>query len=202
MLVVGALALAGAYLVRAGNGPSSAAESGSDATGIAALVEREIAANGDPAAARAAVEERVIALLAEREELDATVWAEERLAQQYENTFVGLWDDLRNSDNAFDVFRAFEIDETRIGRPGAATPLLEGIHVAPLDQSPETLGRDGWLSLLDRLEAEGFSLVQSEFHHSQFDSNGEGGVSPPSASSFTPSTRRVTRVTRSRGRSR
>ena len=173
--MVGTLAAAGAYMARARNGPSGTPESGSDATGIAALVERQIAASGDPAAARAAVEERMIALLAEREELDATVWAEERLAQQYENTFVGLWDDLRNSDNAFDVFRAFEIDETRIGRSGAATPLLEGIHVAPLDQSPETLGRDVWLSLLDRLEAEGFSLVQSEFHHSQFDSNREGG---------------------------
>lgn len=45
------------------------------------LIEERLAA-GDTARARAAVEDRVVTLLAEREQLDATIWAEERLAQR------------------------------------------------------------------------------------------------------------------------
>ena len=43
----------------------------------------------------------------QRAALDATIWKDEVAAQEFEATFVRLWDDLRNSEDATAVLSAF-----------------------------------------------------------------------------------------------
>ena len=123
---------------------------------------------------RAEAERRSQELAADRQALDATVWAEERLAQQYEATFVSLWDDLRQSEDPFGTLAAFELGEIEIGEPSEPRELLDGIFRADLDQSPRTLTRDQWIGFLNQLKTRGFTLVQSEWHYASFNQAGTG----------------------------
>ena len=50
---------------------------------------------------RADAEHRASELLVERATLDESVWADERLAQGHEATFVSLWDALRAAEDKF-----------------------------------------------------------------------------------------------------
>ena len=121
---------------------------------------------------RAEAERRSQELAAERQVLDATVWAEERLAQQYEAIFVSLWDSLRQAENPFGVLAGFELGEIEIGEPSEPRESLDGIFTADLDRSPRTLTRAQWITFLDQLQTRGFTLVQSEWHHASFDQAG------------------------------
>ena len=142
--------------------------------GIMVLVMGTIGACGWMEDPRAEAEKRSQELAAERQALDATVWAEERLAQQYEATFVSLWDSLRQSENPVDVLAGFELGEIEIGDPGGRREVLDGIFRADLDRSPRALTRDEWIVWLDELRTGGFTLVQSEWHHASFEQSGTG----------------------------
>lgn len=199
---LGALAIAGlaAYVLWAGRpGPPSDPEALAGRISaderLRKLIEERLAA-GDTAGARAAIEDRIVTLLAQREQLDATIWAEERLGQRYEITFVTLWDNLRaaaarlrpeatsappkplaeapEAASQLDVIANFELSQIKIGDPGAARPLPEGIQIARLDRSARTLSREDWQAFLNRLKAEGFELIQSEWHHAVFEQDAAG----------------------------
>src|SRR4051812_4435721 len=47
-------------------------------------------------------------------QLDATVWRDEILAQEYEKTFTKLADDFRKAENKLDVLATFEFQTIRI----------------------------------------------------------------------------------------
>lgn len=119
-------------------------------------------------------ERRASELLAERTTLDETVWADERLAQEYEATFVSLWDALRTAEDQFKVLAGFELAEIQIGQLGESRELLDGIFVADLRRAPRTLDRQQWIAFLDELKTGGFTLVQSEWHHAAFDTDDAG----------------------------
>lgn len=118
---------------------------------------------------------RAQTLLQRRVELDETVWAEERLSQQYELTFVNLWDRLRGADDKFRVLSEFAVEDITLGEASEARMLPEGIRVAALDRSPRTLDLAAWRAFLHAMQQRGFRLVQSEWHHEQFrrDESGE-----------------------------
>lgn len=127
---------------------------------------------------RADAEHRANELLVERATLDESVWADERLAQGHEATFVSLWDALRAAEDKFDVLAGFEFDEIEIGEPDESRELIDGIFLADLGASPRTLDRQQWIAVLDELNARGFRLVQSEWHHATFEIDTAGrGVS-------------------------
>lgn len=123
---------------------------------------------------RADAERRAQELLAERTTLDETVWAEEQLAQQYEATFVSLWDSLREAQDKSSVLAGFELREIAIGEPSPPRELIDGIFATDLNASPQTLTQPEWVGLLDRLQDQGFTLVQSEWHHASFDTDASG----------------------------
>ncbi|GAB4193838.1 MAG: hypothetical protein Kow00105_07990 [Phycisphaeraceae bacterium] len=118
--------------------------------------------------------ERYRQLTRERQELDQTIWSEERLAQEYEETFVKLWDDLRLNSHKPDDFIAFEFSSITIGRPGERQLLVEGVSRAPLNSKPTTLDHAGWQTLVDDLFAAGYRAVQSEWHHASFGKDEQG----------------------------
>lgn len=123
---------------------------------------------------RADAERRAQELLAERTALDETVWAEEQLAQQYEATFVSLWDSLRAAEDKSGVLAGFELRQIKIGELGEPRELIDGIFTSELSASPHTLDHTQWVDLLATLKVQGFDLVQSEWHHASFDTDGTG----------------------------
>ncbi len=111
-------------------------------------------------------------LTAERERLDATVFADEVSAQRHEEVFVALWDKLRNED-PFKVFRGFQFDELVLGTAspdqGPNAWGVEGIKPVLLGEPRRTLSREDFVALLGNLEGGGWRIQQTEGHHSRFE---------------------------------
>ena len=103
-----------------------------------------------------------------------SVWANEVLAQEHENTFVALWDDLRRQTDKYAVFEGFELEELRIGKPGAAKALSHGVIQTTLTAAEQSLKGGAILQWLADWEKQGYEIVQTEWHHSQFVPGGDG----------------------------
>ena len=105
----------------------------------------------------------MIALEQERDALDRTVWAKEILAESYEQQVVELWDQLRHEPNPFKVLGRIEFGTLTIGHLGAPRETENGIKVSGFGEPLATLRPEDWRGLLDRLQAEGFRLAQSDW---------------------------------------
>ncbi len=113
-------------------------------------------------------------LLADRAQRDATVWETENLAQEYENSLVVLWDDLlgasRRGDRTdkFRVLAEIGLEELVVGTPTIPQRIDHGIESSAFSSPLRSLDNSQWRLLLEGLEAEGYELVQSEWHHARF----------------------------------
>jgi hypothetical protein len=116
----------------------------------------------------------------QRARLDATVWADERLAQEHERTLVALWDALLEADRREErtrkaaILASVDFDSLQLGSSRRLETLDHGIRVSALDASPRTLNLRQWSNLLKRLSAGGMRLVQSEWHHARFTPSRDG----------------------------
>ena len=122
------------------------------------------------------MEGAVIELRAERDRLDQTVWADEVLAQQYEQYFVQLWDDLRATDDKYTVLERAPFDELKLGRPATTEDQGAGVTSTHYTAGGEVLGPDGWRAFLTQMKNAGFHLVQCEWHHKTFHRDIGGGA--------------------------
>ncbi len=111
---------------------------------------------------------------AQRTRLDETVWADEKLAQQYERTLVALWDALldagRRGDPSakVDVLSSLEFETLTIGTPRSVERLDHGIERFEFGLPHRTLTSREWATFLEGLASAGYRLVQSEWHHARF----------------------------------
>lgn len=119
----------------------------------------------------ATIDARFQELLRARSEADATTFAQERLAQEYEETFVAFWDALRAAGDPFAVFAGFQFDQIRLGHAGADTVGSEQVHRAMLNRSPRVLDHGAWQALVDTFRNTGFEIVQTEWHHATFEAD-------------------------------
>jgi len=122
-----------------------------------------------------AVHERVAQIRAQREALDATVWADEMEAQRHESVFVTLWDNLRASTNALAVLAGFPFETIALGAPEGVEPMDHGITRTPFSAPRQTLTHSEWVERLYRFAEQGHRLIQSEWHHEAFEPRAEGG---------------------------
>ena len=125
------------------------------------------------------------ALAEEQVRFDQTVFRHEVDAQAYESAFVALWDRLRSTD-AFKVFRQFPFVRLEFPMPSEWKPLnlgMSGIRQATLNGEPISTDHAGYLAQLNKLEAEGWRIIQTEWHHSEF-RPGKNGQAPQSVVSF------------------
>ncbi|MBW2421856.1 MAG: CRTAC1 family protein [Deltaproteobacteria bacterium] len=112
--------------------------------------------------------------IAHRQRLEETVWADEILAQQYEQTWVALWDALLRADRSGDpgaksaLLASLDFEELRIRTPHQIEALDHGIAVFEFRPPQSTLRRDDWARLVEGLTKTGYRLVQSEWHHARF----------------------------------
>jgi hypothetical protein len=111
---------------------------------------------------------------AHRARLDATVWADETLAQEYERTLVSLWDALlhagRRGNPAGKVAALSSIDfeELTVGTPRQVETLDHGIGIFELGAPRTTLAPADWAAFLEELAGAGYRLVQSKWRHARF----------------------------------
>lgn len=112
---------------------------------------------------------------AQRARLDETVWANERLAQQYERTLVALWDALLEADRRGEpadkagILADLAVERVTIGTPVPVEALDHGIERLTFGAPRRSLSATQWSDLVGRLAAAGYRLVQSEWHHAKFE---------------------------------
>lgn len=126
-------------------------------------------------------------LLEERVELDKTVWAKEVEAQEYETTFVGLWDRVREAGTGskLDVLANFPFEgELTFGTQRSSEELDAGITLTKYEDAPSrSLNTEAWKQFVDSLKSMGFAIIQTEWHHSRF-VPGSDSSAPSSTISF------------------
>ena len=120
-------------------------------------------------------EPQAVDLKAQRAELNETIWADERLAQEYEQTLVALWDSLLDierkdeRERAPELFAALEFDEITLGAPRAVDALKHGIEIFEFSEPLALLDREAWGAFVHELATDQITLIQSEWHHAQFE---------------------------------
>ena len=105
----------------------------------------------------------------ERDQLDETVWRDEIDAQRHEQTIVNLWDNLRLAKDPFTVLEALSINSLTCGQFTVA-PVRVDVDIERSQMSKPNLVLSGqeFREAIASLRQQGFQLVQSEWHHSQF----------------------------------
>ncbi len=107
----------------------------------------------------------------QRQELDSSVWLEERRAQEYGAFFVNLWDRLRETEDTRSVLAGVPFDELLLGSAPVRNASHDwGIVETRYDSaSASSLDRGQWHALLRQwAEESGLVLEQSEWHHERF----------------------------------
>ena len=108
-------------------------------------------------------------LVRSRQKLDQTVWRSELLAQEHENTFVKLWDNLIHRKEKFDVLRGFDFETITFGNGVKKETLDHGIETITGDDTEHLLSREQFVELLTNYEKDGYAIVETEWHHQEFE---------------------------------
>ena len=122
------------------------------------------------------VAQRVSELIAERDELDRTVWAREVEALRHEAFTVDLWDRINNAEDKLGVLAQLPFVSLRLPVLIETTDLENDIRVAAYGLSDDAgsgsivraLGRSGWQSIIDGYKQAGWRLEMAEFYHEDF----------------------------------
>ena len=111
---------------------------------------------------------QVDSVVSKRNQLDQTVWREETAAQQAEDVFVKLWDDLRAAKDKYVPLSELAISNI-ILPVGAETRAVDwGIREHTLSAGTEALGVDEWRAWLKGWEKKGWRIVETEWHQEKF----------------------------------
>lgn len=109
--------------------------------------------------------------------LDRELWSKEVLASQYSERITKLWDDLIAQSHSLEPLKALEFSKLTLPTSGEPVPLKWEVSLDSFSGAAQTFSRAQFAALLDKLSAEGFKLQQSEWHHSEFDQQGDKATS-------------------------
>ncbi|MBA3707252.1 MAG: CRTAC1 family protein, partial [Planctomycetes bacterium] len=113
----------------------------------------------------------------ERDRLDRTVWADERLAQEHEAVFVALWDAVRAAEDKTAALASLTFDELTIGSSTTSVAMEDGISVATSETGGRAMDHAVWAAWLATLGGKRQRLVECEFHQTRFEPAAEGARS-------------------------
>ena len=109
---------------------------------------------------------------AERRELRATVWKKETQAQVYEDTFVGLWDNLRDAKDPYKVLLEFGHGDILLPALKNTAKLDWGIEMDTHAGGGTKVSRPDFVKKLEALRDEGYTIIETEWHQAEFDPEG------------------------------
>ena len=118
----------------------------------------------------------IYSLQKNRNVLDKTVWAEELEAQEHERIFVHLWDNLRAASVKHKVLSMFPFKRLVMGKMQSKEPLEGGVFRTRFRGSDVTLTHDQFKKTVNELAKQGFRIIQSEWHHSEFEKKTESSA--------------------------
>ncbi len=111
-------------------------------------------------------------LIKKRQRLDSLLWGPELVAQAYEARFSRLWDDLLRKPGRFMILGHFPFKTLILGKHQSSEPLELNIARYRFTEGGQRLTPETWRAFLADAARQGYEIVQTEWHHSEF--------SPPS----------------------
>lgn len=123
-----------------------------------------------------AVMRRFVELEAAQAQLDQSVWAPERLAEQYEQVFIRLWDQWRQAEEPFRVLADFPFGEWRRAERDSVADHAWGIKRVRFQTGGDWLPPAAWGAWLGDLVRQGWRLEQTEWRQREFDLNEDGSA--------------------------
>lgn len=121
--------------------------------------------------------EDLLSVIENKNFLKQTVWKQEVEAQNHEETFINLWDNLRKSESPLAVLKDFDFGTLTIGEMGKGSEDLEhGIVLRSTDGPKIELDSLKWRRWMDSMASKGYRLFQSEWHHSRFEAKPTGNA--------------------------
>jgi hypothetical protein len=116
-------------------------------------------------------------LLEERKQTDETVWHSEVVAQEYENTFIALWDSMRRRlEDQHLILAAQPFTSLSIRRFAPEQDIGWNLSLSKSTGDANQVTPDEWKTLVSRLAGKGYVLEHSEWHHSAFDLLADGSA--------------------------
>ncbi|MEO8426185.1 MAG: CRTAC1 family protein [Verrucomicrobiota bacterium] len=112
---------------------------------------------------------RFLAVEAQHNQLDNTVWSKEMLAEKYEDVFIKLWDDLRKTDDEFEILQAFPFTELTLETPASPQEVEHGIKWTRYGSPAQKMAPDQWRQFLAERKKDGYRIEQTEWRQPQFD---------------------------------
>jgi len=115
---------------------------------------------------------KVSELVKKSEEEDKTLWKDELQAQKHEDVFITFWDDIRQSQDKFQVFKKAKFKKILFGKN--LEPREYGLQIRVTDfakpNNDHLIEYDvtNFHKLLDSVKEGHFDIVQSEWHHKAF----------------------------------
>lgn len=136
--------------------------------------ERRSAPPGVPEHVTREVLAQVAALEAQEKELDATLWAKERLAEQCGQVLDELWDAINQSTNKLAALAGLHFGEVTLPafKPSQSLPHDIALREPAGAGARWTCSR--WRDWLAEAARAGWELVQCEFRHTRFEVNADG----------------------------
>lgn len=130
------------------------------------------AAREDPPAGR--IPRNVRELVVLRKHYDESVWAKEVLTQRYMQTFVRLWDGLIWRGDKYQVLRDFAFEKLLLGQEVSEREIDWAVRVKTSAGRPREISAAHWTVMLARVRDQGFRIIESEWHHLQFEPPTDG----------------------------
>jgi hypothetical protein len=102
------------------------------------------------------------------QQIDETIWAKERRAEEYGSTLDSLWDDFNRASNRFDVLASFPVGELVVSKYGPSQTEIDQIQVWHPTPTEVTWLQAEWQGYLARTERAGWRLDHIEFRQRSF----------------------------------
>ena len=117
--------------------------------------------------------------LKDREKLDGQEWKAEMAAQDYERTFVHLWDRLRETGNDWAVWKEFPFEEIAILTLKDGAKIKHQLGVEEILWSNNATQSHEFSQWKEQLQqwAKSYSIKETEWHQQEFDVDEKGNRS-------------------------
>ncbi|HYG75046.1 MAG TPA: CRTAC1 family protein [Planctomycetota bacterium] len=109
-------------------------------------------------------------------QLNETLWSKEVKAQQHEETIIRFWDDLRAAKDRYTIVKDLPLEQIKLADLGEPMKLPLNIERLPLQPNVQTLNEQQWHVLLDQFKTQGYEIIETEWHQSQFDIEADGST--------------------------
>src|SRR5262245_3110234 len=113
-------------------------------------------------------------LIQMRAYFDQTVWSPEVAAQNHEQYFVKLWDQLIHESDKYRVLGGANFGTLIVGTEPQVTDLDWHIQLTTFPGGRRAIPLSSWLGELKAWEDAGYKIIETEWHHSAFEQPTDG----------------------------